>query len=53
MFKDKNRGEDLFESFDNFRTTSKISYNKIVSIFTNGVSAMLEKRKGISKENMG
>lgn len=52
-FKGKTSEEDLFKSFDDFRTKSNLSYDKIVSISTDGVPAMMGKEKGIAKRNPG
>lgn len=48
-FKGKTRGEDLFKTFDVFITKSNISYDKIVSISTDGAPAMMGKEKGLVK----
>lgn len=40
-FKDKTRGKDLFESFENLILKLNISYNKIVSISIDGAPAMI------------
>jgi len=45
----KTRGEDLFKTFDDFITKSNISYDKIVSISTDGAPAMIGKEKGFVK----
>lgn len=45
----KTRGEDLFKTFDDFMTKSNISYDKIVSISTDGAPAMIGKEKGFVK----
>ncbi|KAL4104512.1 hypothetical protein QTP88_019807 [Uroleucon formosanum] len=43
------RGEDLFKSFDNFMKKSDLSYDKIVSISTDGAPAMMGIEKGLLK----
>jgi len=43
MFKGETRGEDEFKSFDDFMTKSNLIYDKIVSISTDGVPAMIVK----------
>ncbi|KAL4101232.1 hypothetical protein QTP88_021252 [Uroleucon formosanum] len=48
-FEGKTRGEDLFKSFDNFMKKSDLSYDKIVSISTDGAPAMMGKEKGLLK----
>ncbi|XP_050532632.1 protein ZBED8-like [Daktulosphaira vitifoliae] len=45
----KTRGEDLFKTFDNFMNKSNISYDKIVSVSTDGAPAMVGKEKGFVK----
>lgn len=53
MFKGKTRDEDLFKSFDDFKRKSNLSYDKIVSIYTDEVSTIVRKEKGIAKRNPG
>jgi hypothetical protein len=48
-FEGKTRGEDLFKSFDDFMKKSDLSYDKIVSISTDGAPAMMGKEKGLLK----
>lgn len=48
-FKGKTRGEDLFETFDDFMQKSNIPYEKMVSISTDGAPAMIGKDKGLVK----
>lgn len=48
-FKGKTRGEDLFKTFEDFMVKSNISYDKIVSISTDGAPAMIGKEKGLVK----
>lgn len=48
-FKGKTRGEDLFKTFDDFMTKSNISYDKMVSLSTDGAPAMIGKEKGLVK----
>lgn len=48
-FEGKTRGEDLFKSFDDFMKKSNLSYDKIVSISTDGAPAMMGKEKGLLK----
>lgn len=48
-FKGKTREEDLFKTFDEFITKSNISYDKMVSLSTDGAPAMIGKEKGLVK----
>ncbi|XP_060880731.1 general transcription factor II-I repeat domain-containing protein 2B-like [Metopolophium dirhodum] len=48
-FEGKTRGEDLFKSFDDFMKNPNLSYDKIVSISTDGAPAMMGKEKGLLK----
>lgn len=48
-FKGKTRGEDLFETFDDFMKKSNIPYEKIVSVSTDGAPAIVSKDKGLVK----
>lgn len=48
-FKGMTRWRDLFKSFDDLMTKSDLSYDKIVSIFTNGAPAMMVKEKRLLK----
>lgn len=48
-FKGQTRGEDLFEAFDNFMTISNVSYDKMVSVSTDGAPAMIGKERGLVK----
>ncbi|XP_044751713.1 protein ZBED8-like [Coccinella septempunctata] len=47
--KGNTRGEDLFKTFDEFITESNLSYDKMVSISTDGAPAMIGKEKGLVK----
>ncbi|CAG4935897.1 unnamed protein product [Parnassius apollo] len=47
--KGNTRGEDLFKVIDEFITKSDISYDKIVSLSTDGAPAMIGKEKGVVK----
>ncbi|CAG5058707.1 unnamed protein product [Parnassius apollo] len=47
--KGNTRGEDLFKVIDEFITKSNISYDKIVSLSTDGAPAMIGKEKGVVK----
>lgn len=42
--------EDLFKSFDDFMTKSKLSYDRIVSISTDGAPAMIGQEKRLVKK---
>lgn len=48
-FKSQTRGEDLFQTFDNFMTKSNINYDKMVSLSTDGAPAMVGKERGLVK----
>ncbi|KAK9708519.1 hypothetical protein QE152_g27166 [Popillia japonica] len=48
-FTGKTRGEDLFKPFDDFITKSNNSYDKMVSVSTDGAPAMIGKEKGLVK----
>lgn len=48
-FKGKTRGEDLFKTFDEFIKKSNISYDKMVSLSTDGAPAMIGKENGLVK----
>jgi len=48
-FEGKTRGEDLFKSFDDFMKKSNLSYDKIVSISSDGAPAMMGKEKELLK----
>lgn len=48
-FNGKTRGKDLFKTFDEFITNSNISYDKMVSVSTDGAPAMIGKEKGLVK----
>ncbi|XP_025416189.1 general transcription factor II-I repeat domain-containing protein 2-like [Sipha flava] len=52
-FEGKTRGEDLFKSFDDFMKKSDLSYDKIMSISTDGAPAMMGKEKGLLKRIRG
>ncbi|KAF2902670.1 hypothetical protein ILUMI_03516 [Ignelater luminosus] len=47
--KGNTRGEDLFKVIDEFITKSNISYDKMVSLSTDGAPAMIGKEKGVVK----
>ncbi|CAK1582797.1 unnamed protein product [Parnassius mnemosyne] len=47
--KGNTRGEDLFKVIDEFITKSNISYDKMVSLSTDGAPAMISKEKGVVK----
>lgn len=47
--KGNTRGEDLFKVIDEFITKSNISYEKMVSLSTDGAPAMIGKEKGVVK----
>lgn len=47
--KGNTRGEDLFKAIDEFITKSNISYDKMVSLSTDGAPAMIGKEKGVVK----
>ncbi|KAE9538508.1 hypothetical protein AGLY_005607 [Aphis glycines] len=48
-FEGKTCGEDLFKGFDDFMKKSNLSYDKIVSISTDGAPAVMGKEKGLLK----
>lgn len=48
--KGNTRGEDLFKAIDEFITKSNISYDKMVSLSTDGAPAMIGKEKGVLKK---
>lgn len=47
----KTRSEHLFKTIDDFMSKSYISYDKIMSLSTDGVPAMMSKEKGLVKRN--
>ncbi|KAK4887827.1 hypothetical protein RN001_004098 [Aquatica leii] len=47
--KGNTRGEDLFKVIDEFITKSNISYDKLVSLLTDGAPEMIGKEKGVVK----
>ncbi|XP_049782712.1 uncharacterized protein LOC126184370 [Schistocerca cancellata] len=50
LSKGNTRGEDLFKAIDEFINNSNISFDKIVSLSTDGGPAMIGKEKGVVRK---